>query len=226
MIQNLEEYEEIIFEIIQEYLNKKRVFYMEKLIPYLNKKISKSKFNIANSGIQKILLSLVKKNMIVEGTTLTKKEVLMNSRRKEIYDYINKNPGKYVTKISKKLKINSNVVFWHLKILIKFNFIKKIIIDNHIVYFNSNINLRDAKKIYLISKEKSKKIINYLESNNFGFTRTKLARVLNIHRDTIKNYLKSLEEFNIIYKIKRSNQILYLLKENSIYGGCKKKVYI
>jgi len=170
--------------------------------------------NIANGGIQKILLSLVKKNMIVEGTTLTKNDVLMNSRRKEIYDYIKENPGKYVTIIAEELKISSNVVFWHLNILIKFNFIKKKIIDNHIVYFDSNISLRDTNKLYLISKEKSKRIINYLKINNFGITRTKLAKVLNIHRNTIKNYLKSLEEFNIIYKIKRSNQILYLLKEN------------
>ncbi|MFX1395103.1 MAG: winged helix-turn-helix transcriptional regulator [Promethearchaeota archaeon] len=214
MIQNLEEYEEIIFETIQEYLNKKRVFYMEKLIPYLNTKISKSNINIANGGIQKILLSLVKKNMIVEGTTLTKKDVLLNSKRKEIYNYIEKNPGKYVTKIAKELKISSNVVFWHLKILTKFNFIEKKIIDNHIVYFDSNIDLKESKKIYVFSKEKSKRIINYLKTNNLGITRTKLARVLNIHRNTIKKYIKSLEEFNIIYKINRSNQLLYFLKEN------------
>jgi len=39
-----------------------------------------------------------------------------------------------------------------LRILVKFNFIKKKIIDNHISYFDSNIDLRHANKLQLISK--------------------------------------------------------------------------
>jgi len=213
MSQTLEEFEEIVFKTVQGYLNKKRVFDMEKLIPYLKAKFGKSRKNIAKGGIQKILISLVKKNMIIEGTTFTKKEVLMNSRRKKIYNYIKKNPGKYINKVAEDLKIPYSVLFWHLKILLKFNFIKKKIIDNHIVYFDSNINLRDTNKLYLTSKEKSKEIINYLKINNFGITKNKLSKDLKIHRNTIGKYVKSLEEFNIISKEKISNQILYFLEE-------------
>ena len=215
MSQILEEYEDIVFEMIQDYLNKNRIFDMKKIIPYLISKFAKSKkIKINNDGIQKILLSLAKKKMIIDGSKFTKTDVLISSKRKKIYDYVKKNPGVHTAKIAKKFKMGNHHVCWHLTMLVKFNFIKKMIIDDRSVYFDSNIDLKESKKLYLISKEKSKRIINYLKINNFGITRTKLARVLNIHRNTIKNYLKSLEEFNIIYKIKRSNQILYLLKEN------------
>ena len=214
MTESLEEHEEIVFETIQDYLNKKRVFYMDKLIPYLSLKLGRSKTNISNEGIQKILISLVKKNMIIEGTTLTKNDVLMNSTRKKIYDYLKENPGKYINRIAKELEIGNKVVFWHLNILEKFNFIKKIIVDNHVIYFDSNINLRDSNKLYLISKEKCKRIINYLKINNFGITKSHLSRDLNIHRNTIEKYVNSLEEFNIITKTKRSNQVLYFIEGN------------
>ncbi|MFX0189106.1 MAG: hypothetical protein ACFE8A_15380 [Candidatus Hodarchaeota archaeon] len=217
MSQILEKWENIVVEAIQDYLKENRVFDMEKIIPHLIYKFNKSKkIKINNEGIQKILLSLVKKSIIVEGTTFTKKDVLMNRKRKKIYDYIKENPGKYVNKIAKELKISNIVVFYHLDILVKFNFIKKTIIDNHVVYFDSNIDLRDINKLYFTSKEKSKRIINYLKINNCGIPRTKLAIDLKIHYSTLRKYIKPLEEFNIISKEKRSNKILYFLEENSI----------
>jgi len=213
MSQTLEEYEDIVVEAIQGYLKNNRVLNMEKIIPYLNDKLRKSKTNISNGGLQKILISLVKKSIIIEGTTFIKKDVLKISKRKDIYDYIKENPGSYLNKIANKLNISNIVVFYHLNILAKFNFIKKMNIDNHEVYFDLNVNLRDTNKLYLTSKEKSKKIINYLKINNFGISKTKLSRDLKIHYSTLKKYINSLVEFNIISKVKRSNQILYFFEE-------------
>ncbi|MFX0186410.1 MAG: HTH domain-containing protein [Candidatus Hodarchaeota archaeon] len=187
---------------------------MRKILPYIKAKFAKSSINISTEGIQKIIISLVKKNIIVEGTKFTKKDVLIYPRRKKIYNYIKENPGKYVNKIAKDLKICNIVVFWHLNVLLKFNFLKKKIIDNHVVYFDSNIDLKDSKKLYLTSKEKCKKIINYLKINDFGITKNQLSRDLKIHRNTIRKYLESLEEINILCKEKRSNKILYFFEED------------
>lgn len=213
MSQILVKHEVSVFEVIKDYLNENRVFDIQKIIPYINSKFAKSSTNINNEGIKKILISLVKKKMIAEGTKLTKEDVLIYSRRKKIYDYIKENPGKYVNKIAKELKMTNSVVFWHLSVLVKFNFLNKMIFDNHIVYFDSDIDLKDFNKLYLISKEKSQRIINYLKINNFGITKTQLSKDLQIHHYTIEKYIKSLEEFNIIFKEKRSNKILYFLRE-------------
>ena len=87
-------------------------------------------------------------------------------------------------------------------------------IDNHTAYFDSNIDLRDTNKLYLISKEKSKRIINYLKINNFGITKTQLSKDLKFHFYTLEKYINSLEELNIISGEKISDKILYFLKEN------------
>ena len=215
MSQILEEYEDIVFEMIQDYLNKNRIYDMKKIVPYLISKFAKSKkIKINNDGIQKILLSLARKKMIIDGSKFTKRDVLMSSSRKKIYNYVKKNPGIHAAKIANKFKMGNHHVCWHLTILVKFNFIKKRVIDDHQVYFDSNIDLKESKKLYLISKEKSKRIINYLKINNLGIARTKLSNDLNIHYATLKKYIKSLEDINVISKIKRSNQILYFLKGN------------
>ena len=214
MTQTILEYENIVFETIQAYLNKNRIFDMKKIIPYLISKFAKSKkIKINNKGIHKILISLANKKMIIDGSKFTKKDVLISPRRKKIYGYIKENPGTYRNKIAYELKMPTSPVFWHLTVLTKFNFIKKTIIDNHYVYFDSNIDLKNISKLYLISKGKSKEIINYLKINNCGIARTKLSRDLKIHYSTLKKYIKSLEELNIISKEKRSNKILYFLEE-------------
>ena len=173
MSQILAEHEDIIFDVIREYLNKNRVFNMKKIIPYIKARIAKSSTNISYEGIQKILFSLAKKKKIVEGTKLTKKDVLIYLRRQKIYDYIRENPGKYIHQIGKELQISNKVIFWHLCVLLKFGFIKKMNIDNHTVYFDSNIDIRKINKFYLAAKEKSKEIINYLKINNIGITKTR-----------------------------------------------------
>ena len=213
MSQILLEHEELVFNVIEEYLNENRTFDLEKIFSFLNSRFSKSLININNEGIWKILISLMEKKLVIDGTKLTKKELLDYPRRKKICDYINNNSGKVLNKIAKALGMSSGVVYWHIKLLLKFQLIKKVSIDNHIVYFPSNIELRDAEKLYLISKDKSKKIINYLKINNFGISKTQLSTDLKIHHKTINKYLKSLEGHNIITKEKRSNKTLYFLKD-------------
>jgi len=206
-------HELLVFEAINDYLKQNRTFSIVKIINYLNSRFSKGSININTNGIREILISLLEKKMVVEGAKLTKKDVLKFSRRKKIYDYIKENPGTYINKMAKDLKIRNVVVYYHLSMLLKFNFIKKTSIDNHVVYFDSNIDLRDINKLYLTSKEKSKKIINYLKINNFGISKTKLSRDLKFNIYTIEKYINSLEQFNIISKEKISNQILYFLED-------------
>ncbi|MFX0187996.1 MAG: hypothetical protein ACFE8A_09685 [Candidatus Hodarchaeota archaeon] len=206
-------HEDIVFEVIKDYLNKNRVFEIKKIISYINSRFAKSSININNEGITKIIISLAKKKMIAEGSKLTRKDVLNYSRRKKIYNYIKENPGQYLNNIAKDLNISNVVVFWHLSVLVKFDFIKKTIIDNHVLYFDSNIDIRDISRYYLTSKEKIKKIINYLKFNDFGITKTKLSKDLKIHHYTIEKYVNSLEDCDIISKENKSNKILYFLKE-------------
>ena len=167
---------------------------MNNILSHLTSRFAKGSINININGIKKILISLLDKKLIVEGSKFTKNDVLLNTKRKKIYNFILRNPGMYSNQIVKNTEINNFLVFWHLEILLKFNFIKSEKINGHMVYFDPNIGFEEVRKIYYLSKEKSKKIIDYLRINDIGVTKTHLSKQLNIHHNTISRYLIFLEE--------------------------------
>jgi len=207
-------HEKRVFNIVQEYLNKNRSFKFNEILPFIISRFKMASININVIGIEEILRNLVKKKIIVEGSKLSIDEILKNQKRKMIYDFILKNPAAYFYKLVKELKISNHVVVWHLNMLLKFNFIKKEKFENHNIYFDSNFDVKDSKFIYITSKEKSKKIIEYLKNYDFGISKSQLSKELKIHPNTISKYLKLFEQFNIIIKKKVSKRIIYFLNDD------------
>lgn len=205
--------ERVILEIVQDYLSNNRKFDIDDIIPYISFRLRRTSYNLNYQGIKLTLQSLVKKKFLIEGSKLTNEDILNNKTRKIIYDYIVKNPGAYFTRIVKDLGVSNHVVVWHLNILIKFQFIKKRIVDKHEIYFDSKASFHGAKFNFYVSLKKSKLIIKYLKSNNIGISKTKLSKTLNIHINTVSKYLDNLVQVNLIIEEKIDNQVLYFLKE-------------
>ena len=158
-----------------------------------------------------ILISLTNKKLIVEGSKLTKGEILNNEKRREIYDFIIKNPGTYFNRIVHELNYSNRIVVWHLSMLLKFDFISKEILENHEIYYDATIEFEDFSSKYFIAKEKSQKNINFMKKINLGITKTNLSHELNMHMNTLAKYLNLLEKFGIIVKRKIDNKYLYFL---------------
>ena len=157
MLLTIVEHEEIVFSMIKEYLYPKRPFDMSKILPYLYNYFSRASININQVGIKKIIISLLKKKKIVEGSTLTSDEILNNTIRKRIYDLINENPGIIFHRIKTELDLSNAVGAWHLSILERFEYIRTLVFDNHEIYLNPDINLEKIEIYYLISSFKRKK---------------------------------------------------------------------
>ncbi len=205
--------EEIIFNAVQDYLNGNRILESETIMSCIKSRFSKVSININETGIKKHIESLVEKKRIVEGSKLTKDDVLFNPKRKEIYDFIIENPGSYLNKIVNGVKLNHQTVQWHVNILLQFDFIQKTTMDNHEIYSDSNINKDEIHILYLRKKKESKKILDYLKKEQAGSNKTQLASELEMDPKTITKYLNLLEKANFIEKKKYSaKEILYLLK--------------
>lgn len=217
MLIELLEKEKLVLDVVREYLNKNRYFNLNNIIPFIIARFRTASIDINISGIEEMLRSLVRKNILVEGLKLIRDDVLKNEKRKKIYEFILANPGVYFNRIIRALEYSNHIVVWHLEILSKFNFIKKEKFENHDIYFGSDYNLKNKKLRYLTSQEKSSKIIEYLKKFDYGITRTHLAKELKMHVNTVKKYLEMLEQVNIVFKKKSSNRFIYFLHEDFIY---------
>ncbi len=202
-----------MLQIIQEYLNKNRYFIFEKIIPYINVRVKKYSININYAGIREILKSLIKKKQILEKSKLTKEDVLDNNNRKRIHEFIIENPGVYFNQIAKKLNLSNYILAWHLKILLKFSYIRSKEIDKHEVFFSAELSTEKDGLLSFITKEKVKKLIDYLKYNQEGCSKTQVSKELHMHFSTVNKYLEKLDEFGIIVKKRFSSKTLFFLSK-------------
>jgi len=215
MTQQLLTEEQMVLDLVQEYIEEHQFFNANAIIPFISSRFAKSSINISDQGIKSILQSLVKKNLIMEGSRLTREKVLKNQNRKKIHDYIFYNPGAYFYEIVKKTKLNIPVVEWHINILLNFNFIIKRKIGNQEVYFEAGNEQELDETVHFIKKDKSKKIIKYfLYDNDDGITKTRISKELKMHYNTINKYFEKLERMCILHKKKLSNMTIFFLNKD------------
>lgn len=207
--------EQVVLETINEYLDKNRYFSLNDILPFISSRFAKSGINVNIDGIKTILKSLIEKNIIVEGSKLTKTDILLNYNRNIIYNYIYKNPGVHFNKIVSTLNLNIPVVEWHLNMLIKFVFITKEKIDNLDTYFDINIKSEDRMLIYLISSNKYKQIIEYIKENQEGISKHQISEQLNMHSTTVNKYTDRLLEYGILTKKALPNKTLFFLNQTN-----------
>lgn len=201
----LTEVERKIFEVIQEFLNYNRVFNKEKVAMYIKSRY-KVNGNLNYNGIRVVIDSLIKKNIILEGSKLTRESVLLNSNRNQIFNLIKEHPGIYKNNMTKRLNLSPYVINWHLSMLIKFHLIRGLNFDSHIGYFEFSMSSQNDKILHTISKDKCMNIIEFLILNNKGCTKYRIAKVLHMHYNTITKYLNKLEEFNLLIRKKDGNK--------------------
>ena len=212
MNRQLSEKETIILDVVREYLNENRVFIIQELVPFINNRFQKISININDQGIKNTLKSLVKKKLLVEGSKLSRDAILDHETRREIFEFIQDNPGTYFHKILKVLGLNNYVVVWHIDMLEKFRFIQRTQFDNRYLYYESTLSFSQVKKQYYSRKRRSRQILAYIRNNNVGITKTHIAENLNMHFNTVEKYLDALESLNMIAVEKIDNKMLYFPK--------------
>jgi predicted transcriptional regulator len=203
--------ESLILNVVKDYLDNNRYFDKEKVFNYLSSRIAKNGLNLNNHGIRKVLNSLLDKNIIAEGSKLTKDDVLSNSNRNKIFEYIKENPGTYSNKIVRNLGLSTFLVNWHIDMLAIFDFIRVERIDSINAYFDSDMNSELDELFHVISRDKCSEIIDYLRENEKGTTKHRLSKELGMHPNTITKYINKINEFGLLHSIQLSSKVVYSL---------------
>ena len=185
----LSEIEVNAYKVMQKSMKKLKHFDLNTILPVCYK-IMGNKYS--DLEITKAVNSLIQKRYFIQGTSLTRDEISSNRVRQKIMHFIQRNPGAYNRLIRRELNLGSNEFNWHMGMLEKFGFMKKIRYNRSFGYFENKTFMGHEFDLFLIQNEKIKLIIDFLKNHNA--TLSQIAKSLDMHYSTVQKHLGILEE--------------------------------
>ncbi|MBY9021288.1 MAG: hypothetical protein KGD67_09530 [Candidatus Lokiarchaeota archaeon] len=191
--------------------------------------LTKRRLKLPRKGLLRIIQFLINKKVLVEGSKYTRYEVLNNTYRCNLYRFLTSNLGAHFSIIRKHIITDnsdnlgsSGQLIWHLEMLIKFNYIKKIKIKNYTVFLPYEIDDEIGLLHFILRDEIYLKIIKLLISDE-NLKKSEVHKSLDEKRETIYYRINNLIEFNLI-ELSGDTQSLFLntRKKDDIISILKK----
>ena len=207
-----------VIEIAKEVINNHNVLDTELLY-----RLAKRRLKFPRKGLLSIIQLLINKKVLVEGSKYTRDDILNNKYRFHLYRFLTSYLGAHFSSIRKQIVTDnsgrlgsSGQLIWHLEMLIKFNYIKKIKIKNYTVFLPYEIDDEIGLLHFVLRDEIYLKIIQLLLSNE-NLKRSEVHKLVKEKRETIYYRINNLIEFNIM-KLSGDNNSLSLnsRKKNDI----------
>lgn len=165
--------------------------------------------------IAQAINDLLRKKILVNGAALTREKVLDNQNRARILALIKSAPGIHFSRIMEALQTDPRTLQWHLKMLVKFDFIREERFNNKHMYFDFFLDKSFDLLYYYCQKEGCTDIFRViLDYGEISFS--KLLDNLKLPRTTLTRRVKMLIEANLIFSVIISGQLISL-KINNLY---------
>jgi len=176
---------------------------------------AKKRLNLSRRGLLSIIQLLFNKKILVEGSKYTKKSILLNPYRKIIFNFIHNNIGAHFSLIRKgtfsgeETKASPGQLIWHLEMLLKFKYIKKVKVGNYTIFLPIEIDEQKGKLYFLLRDELTKKIITLLLEKE-PIKKSEIYKLLDQKRELVYYRINNLKEDKIINLMKKEEKGLYL----------------
>jgi len=200
-----------VIEIAEEMLDENKILNIDTL--YYR---AKKRLKIPSKGLKTIIQILINNRILVNRSKFTKRTLLSNSTRKIIYNFIRSNMGSHFSLI-KRVGISSDMagspgeLIWHLDMLIKFNYIKKLKVKNYTIFLPIDVDDESGIIYFFLRDDLYRKIINHVFSSE-PKERAQIHKLIGENRETIYYRIQNLIDF----------QILELLEDNKVKLNPKK----
>jgi len=171
--------------------------------PALLYKIAKRRLKLESETLLSIINLLLKNKILIEGSKLLKQEVLLNPYRVDIFRFIKTYPGVHFSVIRKKVfseggKTGSTGQFiWHIEVLMKFNFIKRIQVKNYSLFLSSDMDEELGIYYFLLRDRINRKIVIYL-NNNEPIEQAQIPNKILESKGSVYYHIKTLEEYKVL----------------------------
>ncbi len=199
-----------VIEIAEEILNENKVLNVETLY-----NVAKKRLKIPKKGLLFIIQYLMNKKILIEGSKFSRETVLSNYIRNRIYRYIIMNPGVHFSILRKKglseEARSSGQLVWHLEMLLKFNYIKKIKIGHYTVLLPYECDEDDGRILFILRDRINRKIIHLLIENK-TFIKSDIYKKIEEKRENVYYRIKNLLEHDLITYCEPSDKVLCINK--------------
>jgi hypothetical protein len=204
-----------VIKIAQEIISENKVLDTETLY-----NMAKNQLNIPRKGLLRIIQFLINKKILVEGSKLTKELVLNNAYRRRIYRFIKSHIGVHFSIIKKIIfeaesdkSGSAGQLLWHLKMLIKFNYIKKIRFKKYTIFVPVEIDDKMGKIFFLLRDKINKKIVNLLVKKK-SIEKSEIHKNINETRELVYYRINDLIDQEILSQIDEKNNLIRLNPDN------------
>ncbi|MFX1366933.1 MAG: winged helix-turn-helix transcriptional regulator [Promethearchaeota archaeon] len=156
---------------------------------------------------------IVRRTYILNGiTNLSLRQIFDNENRLRIVKEILNNPGIHQNELRRNCYLQKGQLQWHLDVLLKNSVIKKEKFGQYTIYFpiTSSIKSIEDFKNLLPKSETTENVLEIIQKNP-GINSSKISKMLNLSRNTIKYHVDKLFENKKIYLKQKGRKIeLYL----------------
>ena len=195
-----------IIEIAKELIKKNKIMKVKKLY-----NIAVRSLDISTGDILEIIQFLNNNKILIDGSKHTRDTILLNLYRKKIYHVIDSFNGATFSFLREKVFTNhsgsAGQLLWHLKMLLKFKYIKKIKVGNYSLFLPLDLEDDFGKLCFFMKDDLNRNIIK-LFINNEKIKKPHIYKEINFKRENVNYRLKILMEHQIlIYKEESTKEI-------------------
>ena len=211
-----------VIEIAEEILDENKILDIDTLY---NRAKKRSK--IPSKGLKIIIQILIDNKILVNHSKFTKRTVLSNKKRKIIFNFIEQNIGAHFSLIKAAWASDGELgspgeLIWHLDMLNKFNFIKRLTLKNYTIFVPFDVDDESGKIYFVLQDELYRKILTCVVSSNIQ-ERSAIYKKIDENRETTYYRIQNLIEFRILELVNENKVKINPLKKEIVVNILNKK---
>ncbi len=141
--------------------------------------------------------------------------VLENSKRKEIYKFVRKNPGFHLRELHRRLEIPLSSLEHHIDYLIKYQILHKEKDGRYVRYFAGQTTSDERELISVLRHEKLRTIVLIVLDRDY-LKFQDLKNYLDLPYSTLSHYLKCLVDRHILRRERIGYESIYSIQDQRV----------
>lgn len=167
-------------------------------------------------GVVIAVVALVVGLLFLGGTKfITPDNVLENDSRRQIFEFIQENPGTHLRATAQALDLSTTNVLWHLRKLEDAELVSHKKFEGYKLFYPKEGGVetkRAAIAAAVLRNDNARGILEYVLANP-GAHQREIARALDVNHGTVRWHLRKLTEADLLEQVKKEYTTQYFISQ-------------